>query len=66
MTEEEVEEFEVEEFKDCNLPTALFTWWVALKWKVAFNTEFAESAEKKSEEGRDESRPCQSGVLVDG
>ena len=26
LTEEEVQEFKVEEFKDCNLPSALFTW----------------------------------------
>jgi hypothetical protein len=32
----------------------------------ALNTEFTESAEKKSEEGRDESRPYKSGVLVEG
>jgi hypothetical protein len=64
-TEKEVREFRVEGFKDGNLPTALFTWWVAWKRKGAFNTEFTESAEKRGEEGRDESRPYKRGALVD-
>ncbi len=58
--------FKVEEFKRVNsCDRVWFTWEFGLKWKVFFNTECTEIAEKKSEEGRDESRPYKSGVLVD-